>query len=257
MCIRKFIRASLVLVAVTIFLFAICRRNIATLTNNTWGMFRFGPTEEATVLDPFLYGGIRKKYKVRNPKNSDLIKLSGNLLDIESATDPVNTSAVCSKNTFLTVLVISAPRNFLRRQFIRDTWGNSYLEDIKLLKHHKTLSKLDRHIPLKDMFKMVFVMGKTKDGTHMKEVHEEARLNKDIVFGDMIEDYRNLTIKTRLAIKWAYYDCNAEYVLKTDDDVFVNNVMLVEWLKDMPRTNFYTGFCNFGSPVVRDPGSKW
>jgi hypothetical protein len=51
---------------------------------------------------------------------------------------------------------------------------------------------------------------------------------EDADFGDIIqfnfcESYRNLTLKTLMGFKWATEFCsNAHFIMKTDDDVYVN-----------------------------------
>lgn len=200
---------------------------------------------------------IRVEYSQRNPKLIDLLKLKGKLFDLEPFSDPLTTSAKCVDKTFLTVLVLSSPNNYERRKLIRESWGSTYTKDIELLKGAKPFKNNEKSIQPKSMFQTVFVIGKSDNDAEMKKVHEEANQHKDIVFGSLHEDYKNLTMKTRLGLKWAYYNCDSTYVLKTDDDVFINPVKLTEWLKEMPRENFYTGWCNFGSVVVRNPNSKW
>lgn len=201
---------------------------------------------------------IRREYDFRVPDENSLLQLSPSLQEVERVTDPfVTSSTKCKGLIFLTVLVMSAPTNFDRREYIRDTWSHSYTEDIASLKTLKSLTGEESFIPEKDMFRVVFVLGQSKSPATREKVQEEAKLHQDMVFGSFLEDYTNLTMKTRLGFKWVSYDCNSVYVLKTDDDVFINAVGIVEWLKDMPRTNFYTGWCNFNSPVVRNPRSKW
>ena len=199
----------------------------------------------------------RTNYAYVNPDPSDLQKLSGYLLSIESATDPLPISAKCVKDIYLLVLVISQPDNFQRRQFIRDSWMNAYKENYNKLHASKTF-QLDKMYTPANVVKVVFIVGQSKKGDSiMKKVHEEQKNNADLVIGALMEDYRNLTLKTRLALKWAYYECKSVFTIKTDDDVFINEVMLVEWLKRKPAEKLYTGCCNFNSPVVRNHMSKW
>lgn len=201
---------------------------------------------------------IKRRFKYRNPEKDDFQKLNKVQLNIEHETDPLPESANCANKVFLLVLVVSQPENEERRRYIRDSWASSYAEDIHKLKSAVKPFLHGLKFTLENVFRTVFVMGKAKGGnTVMKKVLEEARLNKDIVFGSLQEDYQNLTMKTRLGLKWAYYECESVYVVKTDDDVFINPVPLVEWLKEMPLQNVYTGYCNFNSPVVRTKGNKW
>lgn len=200
---------------------------------------------------------IRVKYSQRNPLFEDLLKLKGELLDLESYTDPLTISTKCDSKIFLTVMVLTSPKNFGHRTAIRNSWAYTYTKDIKLLKVTKPVRDDEKSIRPKDMFKTVFVIGKSDNEIEMKWVYAEAKQYGDIIFGSLHEDYQNLTMKTRLGLKWTYFDCDTKYVLKTDDDVYVNPVKLTEWLKEMPREKFYTGWCFPGNPVRRVVGHKW
>ena len=110
---------------------------------------------------------------------------------------------------------------------------------------------------IQNVVKVVFILGQSKKGGSMEKIYEEQNINKDLVLGSFQEDYRNLTLKTRLALKWSYYECRSAYTIKTDDDVFINTAVLVEWLKAQPREKIYTGYCTVYSPVIRDQENKW
>ena len=209
-------------------------------------------------ISPSSLKGVRTDYRFRRPMAKTLKKLTPSDIEIEKATDPLHASVRCvAPLVFLTVLVMSAPKNFDRRQQIRDTWALSYPEDVKLLKKRTSLAGMEKTLGDRDMFRTVFVVGQSGDAGERKRVEDEGRRNGDVVFGGFRDSYKNLTMKTRLGLKWSVFDCNTAYVLKTDDDVFVNPVVLVEWLKTSRRNNFYTGWCNFGSKPVRNPKSKW
>ncbi len=160
---------------------------------------------------------------------------------VESSTDPLESSAICKESVFLAIVVASAPNGFTRRNSIRGSWGI-----------HSS-----RENPEKKLVKIVFLIGHSKDSKLMGLVKRENEIYGDIVFGAFQEDYRNLTYKTRLGLKWAHFHCQADYFLKTDDDVFINVIPLIRWLKNKSRNKFYSGWCNFNSPVVRDPNNKW
>ena len=201
--------------------------------------------------------GIRKNYLYNKPSVGDLMKLSGYLLDVESATDPQRLSATCKDEVYLLILVTSQPESFERRTFIRYSWANMYEKIFHKVKQFKKF-QTGKKYSSKNVVKVVFIIGHTNGRKKvMKKVYKEQSIRKDLVIGSLIEDYRNLTLKTRLALKWSYYDCKSVYTIKTDDDVFINTVVLVEWLKQQSMKRFYTGWCNFNSPVIRNNASKW
>lgn len=118
-------------------------------------------------------------------------------------------SAQCSGKTFLTILVISSADNMEQRTTIRQTWGGPYTESLKHLKHIAPLKvgKGDVFIPPKNMVRVVFVVGRSVEKVVHDQVVKEHLQHRDIVFGDVYEDYRNLTLKTRCALKWMFFEC--------------------------------------------------
>ncbi len=49
----------------------------------------------------------------------------------------------------------------------------------------------------------------------------------------MQDTYLNLTLKTVMGLKWTAKFCNvAEFVMKTDDDIFVNVPLLLDALRN-------------------------
>ncbi|KAJ8705327.1 hypothetical protein PYW07_011154 [Mythimna separata] len=79
--------------------------------------------------------------------------------------------------------------------------------------------------------KAVFLIGDTQNVTVAQNVTNEIRLYKDIVQGNFIDAYRNMTYKHVMGLKWVAHHCpTAKYVLKTDDDIVVNIRELVQFL---------------------------
>uniref|UniRef100_A0A6P7GZT9 Hexosyltransferase n=1 Tax=Diabrotica virgifera virgifera TaxID=50390 RepID=A0A6P7GZT9_DIAVI len=109
---------------------------------------------------------------------------------------------VCQESAPVLVLIVvhSAPSNFKKRQTIRDTWGQ--VEETK---------------------QIVFMIGDPSSPEQQKKLEEENTLFGDIVQGNFIDNYRNLTYKHVMVLKYFVYHCpQAKYLLKTDDDVFIN-----------------------------------
>lgn len=113
-----------------------------------------------------------------------------------------------SRSPFLLVLVHSAPSHATERRVIRDTWGAR-----------------------RELVDAVFLLGDTDSDEMRHLISTENDEHGDIVQGNFVDAYRNLTYKHVMALKWASYFCpEAKYVLKTDDDVFVNTPYLLEYL---------------------------
>ena len=57
----------------------------------------------------------------------------------------------------------------------------------------------------------------------MEEIQNEHLLYGDIVQGDFVDTYRNLSLKAVVGNLWVSKFCSqAEFVVKTDDDMFVD-----------------------------------
>ena len=81
--------------------------------------------------------------------------------------------------------------------------------------------------------KIIFLMGTTvsTDSDLEADLAEEISENHDVVREDFLDSYKNLTLKTLAGIKWAdQYCAQAEFVMKTDDDMFINLDNILEYL---------------------------
>lgn len=87
------------------------------------------------------------------------------------------------------------------------------------------------------LWKTVFLLGQTRNPRLDELLQEEANVYNDMVFGEFIDSYRNLTKKMVLGIEWAAEHClQAKYVMKADEDSFVNVLELVQWLEEYHQT---------------------
>ena len=138
----------------------------------------------------------------------------------------------------LLILISSNPHDVSRaenRMAIRNTWGNCN----------------DRHLHFD--CQLVFFVGKTytdRDAAIMREASE----NQDMFICNMNDTYQSITRKLMCVFKWANQGM-AEYILKTDDDIYVQMPALVSYLHSQPRERYYGGVVYSGD-VVRDPRHK-
>ncbi|XP_066266184.1 beta-1,3-galactosyltransferase 1-like [Branchiostoma lanceolatum] len=149
----------------------------------------------------------------------------------------INNPEKCGDNdVFLLVMVTSIPRNHAQRLAIRNTWGNE--------------SNVQGTV-----IKTVFAVGMTSDASVQRSLEQENSVYKDIIQENFIDSYRNLTIKTAMCLKWASGFCPmAKFVLKADDDTFVNVFNLVKHLAGLNATQarrFVTGRVYTGGKPVR------
>lgn len=132
--------------------------------------------------------------------------------------------SVCDQSSpFLLITVPSIPGHFKQRDAIRRTYGsfaenNVYDSDVK--------QRLNVSV------RLVFILGNAKSKSKLSLIQNENKIYKDIVQADFTDSYYNLTIKMILTLKWVSEYCpGARYLLKIDEDIFVNLPHLVEFLR--------------------------
>lgn len=150
----------------------------------------------------------------------------------------------CSDATTVLVLVHSAPSHKDLRDTFRNTWTSN-----------------------SEVYRTGFLVGHSSDPTLEKSVLEEASKEGDIIFIDIVDSYRNLTLKHILGYEWAIAKCpKVEYVLKVDDDVFVDTIHLQSYLgyhkfnKKAKEEKFILCLMIEGAKPERDPKgarAKW
>lgn len=136
---------------------------------------------------------------------------------------------------FLLVLVSSGASGEVhvqKRMAIRQTWGKPTGGE--------------------KQFSVTFFLGKTHELSIDSERLKEAAKYRDMIIGDFPDTYRNITKKLLMAFKWAS-EQNYDYLLKTDDDVYINIPSLIQWIRDrpFPETPLYAGVL-YRADIVRD-----
>ncbi|XP_013186702.1 beta-1,3-galactosyltransferase 5 [Amyelois transitella] len=146
-------------------------------------------------------------------KSSEILILS----DIYESDDEKSYSELCpllgSKLQVL-ILVTSAPSHVAPRNAIRMTWG-----------HYATRSNIS----------LAFVIGTPPDSLKAL-VEDEDLLYGDIIIGDFVDSYSNLTLKSIFMLEWVNKHCPlATRILKTDDDMFINVPKLIDFMENPLR----------------------
>lgn len=157
----------------------------------------------------------------------------------------IHTHRSCSelaKQPKVILAVHSAPTHFEHRVLIRETWG--YKDPRALL---------------------IFLIAMVEDQSVQAKIDVEFDLYGDIVQGNFLDSYKNLTYKHVMVMKWFTYNCpDVPYLLKVDDDVFVNTPLLYEYI-EVPSNESQEIhkekliFCGVSHtpPVIREIGNKW
>ena len=155
---------------------------------------------------------------------------------IGSFKTPLITTQRCLTKYKLLIMVTSHPENFKRRSNIRSTWGPKWLNE-------------------KDLppWKTVFQLGQSNKTTVQEKTIAEAVKYQDMIFGDFNDTFYILPIKVIMGFEWATKFCDFDFLLKIDDDVFVNIPNTFKFLSApyIPKTRLYAGNGHFSDPPVR------
>jgi len=142
------------------------------------------------------------------------------------------------QGTKLLAFITSAPGHSSHRTAIRQTWGS--------FANRKDIT-------------MIFVIGTTTNKEHQTMVDHENRLFGDVVQSNNVDSYQNLTLKTAAMFEWAKTYCpRAAFMLKTDDDMFINMPLLLSYIdskRNQSRSIF--GRLAKGWKPIRNKKSKY
>lgn len=113
--------------------------------------------------------------------------------------------------------------------------------------------------------KRIFLLGTLNDDAERKTqvlqnaLLDESRRFNDILQGDFLDTYRNLTHKHLMGLQWAVNNCkDVKYIMKMDDDIVVNIYGILEKLHwGMVEENSLTGYILKNMIPVREPANKW
>ncbi|NXV51327.1 B3GT2 galactosyltransferase, partial [Uria aalge] len=154
----------------------------------------------------------------------------------------INEKEKCKdKEPFLVLLIATRAAEIQLRDSIRKAWGNeSVVAGVEVVR--------------------LFMLGvESKDPNEV--LLRESEQYHDIIQQDFLDTYHNLSLKTLMGMKWvASYCSGTSFVMKTDSDVFVNTMYLIEKLLrplSPPPQNYFTGCLMKGHKPIRNQKSKW
>lgn len=102
----------------------------------------------------------------------------------------------------LLILITSAPSHEAQRLAIRQTWG---------------------HYAIRRDVAMSFILGSTPNKTLDDLLKAESTMYGDMIRDHFLDTYDNLTLKAISMLEWTHTYCSkAKFILKTDDDMFIN-----------------------------------
>ncbi|CAI9726177.1 beta-1,3-galactosyltransferase 5-like [Octopus vulgaris] len=138
----------------------------------------------------------------------------------------LDANELCSRRDppFLLIVVPSIHDHMDIRNAIRQTWAS-------VAKGHVWPGR-----EVQETVKLAFLLGLHQFPERESLLIAESKKYGDIIQENFIDSYYNLSIKILMAMKWASHYCpGVNYILKADEDTFVNIPMLVEILRQ-PET---------------------
>lgn len=219
----------------------------------------FGPVSRVNVYVPYSNVSIKSTMLDSAPVTEQFKEISPQpvlrkLINATKTLYPLTLTApylienptLCSSVPNLSVLVIvhTAPNHFDRRRGIRKTWtNNTFFSDLGTVR-------------------VLFLLGRVKDPKLQVQIETEFKTFGDLLQGDFIDAYRNLTHKGVMAYKWMSERCrNAQFILKVDDDITVNMYKLFTEVLPKYKGKTKQILCNHihpgTMPIIRNKKSKW
>ncbi len=142
------------------------------------------------------------------------------------------------------VYILSAPTNFELRDAIRSNWAS-----------------VDRVVDA--TFRHTFFIGNPVNSHTQDMIVRESRTYGDLIQIDVIDIYQNISRKSVAILQWLSMHCSANYLIKSDDDIFVDIAFLTTILRSYYHDNLpsNTIHCKIWttSLIIRspDPPERW
>lgn len=187
----------------------------------------------------FCYHLIREEFTVEIDYDNALFVSNMSYLDPTTHVTPLVSSFQCSTLPLhLLILVSSDVPSKARRELIRRTWGKRLKQQVF------------------NDYRLYFVIGiKNNDKMNEADIRKEVSSQKDLIFVNATRtNTRNeKSYKVEAMFEYAFKHCRYEYLLLTEDDVYVNLSHLIHLLDQpsIPRQNLYLGYVNSRQKVQR------
>ena len=99
---------------------------------------------------------------------------------------------------------------------------------------------MQRGVPFPNTF-TANILGKGSNEDLQKNITKESKKYGDIIQGDFIDVYHNISYKAVMANLWVSEFCEqAEFVVKTDDDQFVDLYEVYTLTRGYLNSSYYT-----------------
>ncbi|XP_050416227.2 beta-1,3-galactosyltransferase 1 [Patella vulgata] len=194
---------------------------------------------DKTVNQVFNDKTVNQANQVINNKNVNQVTNNVTVNPIFNGDYLLNNVSVCPDNLTIIIVVHTAPDHFIRRQNIRTTYGSS-----------------TTFLPFN--IRTVFLIGRVKTVDLIVKIMKEHIEYGDIIQGNFIDTYHNLTYKAVMGLHWVSHYCSkVKYVVKVDDDVVFD---MWKFLEVFPAHNLHASkaiFCRTTLKGIVPRKGKW
>jgi hypothetical protein len=107
--------------------------------------------------------------------------------------------------------------------------------------------------------KILFILGSSQSYSVNNDVTEEDKKYNDLIQWEFIDNYYNCTLKAIGILRWTLFYCkNVKFIMKTDDDMLVNPLMLNQFIANITNSKkTIYGILSKGYKPHRSKAHKW
>ena len=138
----------------------------------------------------------------------------------------IKNAETCSNETIdLVIIIISKSENYKTRDAIRRTWGSK-----RNLGKYSSIN-----------IKIIFLIDLDEKLSHT--IRLENDLFHDIIQVELPQQYTLVTHRVLSLFEWSFRYCrSAKYLFKTDDDIFINLILLLKFLSPLLQQSTNNSF---------------
>lgn len=148
------------------------------------------------------------------------------------------------------IAVVSAPDNFEKRNIIRQTWRTHFNLDSNH-SHQKLMMNITG---------FAFILGLADKNVTQIKIEEESKTHKDIIQIEIPDIYYRLAVKVAGLFNWLHRYCaQIDFLLKVDDDVYVNVRNLAHFVNEQKvqlsiNQSLFGSYIGYGRDYIPDRG---
>ncbi|XP_059168885.1 beta-1,3-galactosyltransferase 1-like [Physella acuta] len=186
-----------------------------------------------------------------NPNLNKFSFLSAQVINPHDYKHVISPRVACNDQQEIEIIICVPTRgdNFKGRKTIRGTWGSNANES--------SFNSI-----------LIFFIGIPDISSPNASLTQKLLLQESVLYGDILQEdfvdcYNNLSIKSVSILKYVFLHCpKAKYMLKADDDMYINVPFLVNTLRRFqitkPNLNaFVMGSKQIKVNPMRSTDSKW